>query len=143
MVTACRNFSFPHRLSAGPPCGLHLHYGTLQAFIDAWTRQTAAANNGVPVPLHVAGIDALPPLRLRVVTSSGQVGIQGSTFVASKFFDIKRLGATGPMPDTFTWESEDKVYVCNQPWTQEHVRQLLVAAAARHMPNARVEVTLD
>ena len=97
-------------------------------------------HNGVSIPLEIVGIDELPPVSLRVVTNGTQVGIQGATYLVSKFFDIKRLGASGSTA-TFSWEADDKVYVCHEPWSQDRVRDLLIEATTRQMPGINVAVT--
>merc|ERR1712159_122568 len=111
---------------------LHYHHRSLQGFRDSWAAKSAAVNNGVSIPLEIVGIEELPPVSLRVVTNGTQVGIQGATYLVSKFFDIKRLGATGSTA-TFSWEADDKVYVCHEPWSQDRVRDLLIEATTRQM----------
>ena len=98
-------------------------------------------HQGVPVPLEIVGIGALPPVELKVVTSGTQVGIQGATYLASKFFDLKKLGSDNGK-ETFSWEAADFVYVCNVgSWSPEHVAGLLRDATAARMPNIVVQIT--
>ena len=109
---------------------LYILYGSLAAFKAAWNEKSAIANQGNPIPLDIIGLTDLPPLSLRVLTNGGKVGIQGDTWVASKFFPLRRLGAAEGQPDTFAWEKSAKVFVCKRGWSVDHVRQLITAAAA-------------
>jgi hypothetical protein len=118
----------------------HLH-GSLDAFIATFASKSADMNNGTPVQLAVQGITALPPLKLKLVLSGTQVGIQGATYLASKFFDIKMLGSNAANGnETFSWESGENVYACNMPWARAHVRGLLETAIAQHMPGRDMQV---
>ena len=73
---------------------LLVHHKTLTAFKESFATRAMAANNGVPVPLEIVGIDTFPPVELKIVTSGAQVGIQGATYLASKFIGLKKLGST-------------------------------------------------
>ena len=113
---------------------LHLHHRSLQSFIDTFSSRSADVNNGTKLSLQVNGIDRLPPVKLKVVVSGDQVGFQGATYLASKFFDLKKLGSTDDQV-TFAWESTEKVYVCLKSWSKEHVHGLLDDAVRSHMPS--------
>ena len=75
--------------------------------MDSFSSRSADVNNGKKLSLQVNGIDRLPPAKLRVVVSGDQVGFQGATYLASKFFDLKKLGSTDDQV-TFAWESTEK-----------------------------------
>ena len=60
---------------------------------------------------------------VRVVTDGAHVGIQGATYLTSKFIDLKKLGSTDGQP-TFSWETLGKVYACLKQWSKEHVHDL-------------------
>ena len=93
---------------------------------------------------QIIGLDEIPPLALRVVTDGDQVGIQGATWVASKFFDFKRLGATTTTgATTFSWEAPGKVYACTEHWSKEHVNEVLTAAVRTHMRKHNVQITVE
>lgn len=119
---------------------LHIHHGSLDGFKEAFRRQTAAMNDGVPIPLIIDGISELPALNLNVACADSQVAILGDTYVAKQFFDIKRLGTTSNI-DTFTWEQEGNAFVCNKAWTQQHVYDLLDKAVKLHMRSKNVTIT--
>ena len=109
---------------------LYVTYSTLDNFHAAWDQKTSDINNGTPIPLNIEGLTELPPLRLNVLAAGGQVAIQGDTWIAQKFFSLKRLGAAAKDRDTFAWESHARAFVCTRPWSADRVRGLLVAAAA-------------
>ena len=120
---------------------LHLEHTSLQGFREVFARQSAAVNNGVPVPLEIVGITELPTAQVRVVTSGNQVGLQGATYLLSKLINIRRVGVVGNSAvDTFTWEAGDKVYVCNQPWSAQRVYELLLEAKQTHFPTRNIDI---
>ena len=127
------------------------------AFKTAFENAAAAANNGVSVPLEVIGIEVLPqpkltvclhPLRpclvwliaaMQVVCADAQVGIQGDTFVAGKYFDLKTLGAANGEV-AFQWEKQSATWVCTKSWSKQHVARLLTDAVRTHMHELNVKV---
>lgn len=120
---------------------LHVLYGNLQAFCETFARKSAEVNNNVAVPLQIEGIAELPPCIVQVVTAGAQVGLQGATYVLSKMINIKRLGATANA-DTFSWVPEDKVYVCNMPFTAARVYELLTEAKQQHFEHRDIQIVL-
>ena len=69
--------------------------------------------------------------------------MQGDTLVVKKSgVNFQRLGAAPGGVDTFSWESQAKVYVCTQPWTAHRVRDLLEQAVSEHMAGYSVEISV-
>ena len=46
---------------------LHVHYNTLEGFMDSFAEHTAAVNNGVAISVHIEDLDELPQAKLKVL----------------------------------------------------------------------------
>jgi hypothetical protein len=119
------------------------NYGTLDNFRDDWNNKTAAKNNGIAVPIIFDGIDELPPVHLKILwNQQGQIAIGGYTRLLRHFIDVTMLGAQTAAP-TFSWESDGKIYVCEDPdMSKEHVHTCLEQAVAREMKHIRTIVSI-
>ena len=46
---------------------LHVHYNTLEGFMDSFAENTAAVSNGVAISVHIEDLDELPQAELKVL----------------------------------------------------------------------------
>ena len=152
----------PGLASGGPPTGrvgfaptwkakiyehdLWVHYrGSFQKLCEVFKEKSAAVTGGEGLTLQIGGNPTLTPLALKIVTSAGQVGITGSTYIVGKLG--LRFDTIGSANETKTFRYVNtgtvKVFVCQQPWTVADVKAALEAAIAQTLPGYIVPVTVE
>ena len=95
--------------------------------------------------LQIVGNPTLPPLALKIVTSAGQVGITGNTYLVGRLG--LRFDTLGSADGSKTFRLVDvgtmKVFVCQQTWTTTDVKAALEAAITQTLPQYNVRVTVE